>query len=86
MANSDIVFQEKYLLSFFYLFDVKQMQNNTIVGENKMCLRQAAWHDIHSYSKIKRCGCCVSIRKENIPHDTPPTQQKFDFNKIENNK
>lgn len=62
------------------------MQNNTIVGENKMCLRQAAWHDIHSYSKIKRCGCCVSIRKENIPHDTPPTQQKFDFNKIENNK
>lgn len=73
-------------MSFFYLFDVKQMQNNTIVGENKMCLRQAAWHDIHSYSKIKRCGCCVSIRKENIPHDTPPTQQKLDFNKIENNK
>ena len=63
-------------MSFFYLFDVKQMQNNTIVGENKMCLRQAALHDIHSYSKIKRCGCCVSIRKENIPHDTPPTQQK----------
>ena len=76
MANSDIVFSREISFVFFYLFDVKQMQNNTIVGENKMCLRQAAWQDIHSYSKIKRCGCCVSIRKENIPHDTPPTQQK----------
>ena len=39
-----------------------------------------------SYSKIKSCSCCVSLWKENIPHDTPPTQQKVRFNKKKNNK